>query len=97
MVVLSIIPTYTIILKPLFVLAPGYTLNNLNRDGILKVWPFRQIGNLHSRDMTRLSQIVIARCHLAHLAELCFSQEEKQGLYGRLRFSTSCDHDLLLL
>lgn len=34
------------------VLAPGYTLSNLNRDWRLSVWSHRQTGGLHSIDTT---------------------------------------------
>lgn len=65
--------------------APGYTLNNLNRDRRLQIWSLGQMGNLHSKDIARfISQVcqgcsftmVVTRGHLAHLAELRFPQEE---------------------
>lgn len=37
-----------------------------------------------------LFKIVVTQDHLAHLVELCFSQEENWGLYGRPGLNLGC-------
>lgn len=65
-------------------------LNNLNRDRCWQVLLLRQIGDLHSKDITYcqnyfkyrsivLFHVVVTKDHLAHLTELCFPWWESTG------------------
>lgn len=58
------------------------------------------MGDFHNKDIAGVilstpvlhfpSQIVVIQVHLDQLAELCFSQKENQGLYGRQGLNTAC-------
>lgn len=93
------------LLNLLQILAPSYTLNNLNRDRQLCVWPLGQIGDWHRKDKCQnyfLSTSVLFFSNSCYLGSswlpcmnVVFTDKSTEDIYGRPGLG-GCDPTLLV-